>query len=281
MKRLGLVLLVGSLLALIIVSVSLSNMQLNPGTPFPREGNNYNPVLSSTEKQEIENTTLPRVQGFIALILLLVLLFVLARIVSAINIRKLLKWLPVLVILLIAVALIPQMDPGQPPSFPDELNVISTPQSPNVTALPLGDPPQFLLWLVAIAILFGMCFLGYKLFMEGVISIRLEDQIAQEAKRAIQNLRAGKDFRNVIINCYLQMSHVLQAEQGIERNSAMTAREFERWLRVEGLPFQPVRQLSSLFEKTRYGNQKMSKGDEKTALESLNEIIRYCQGKDN
>jgi len=75
------------------------------------------------------------------------------------------------------------------------------------------------------------------------------------------------------------MTHALQEEQGMERNDSMTVREFEGWLDGKGVPRVPVRQLTYLFEKVRYGNQQMSENDKKMGMESLNEIIKYCRRK--
>ena len=85
------------------------------------------------------------------------------------------------------------------------------------------------------------------------------------------------DLRNVILRCYLRMTRALQEERGIERSQNMTVREFEDWLKYKGFPTVPVRQLTSLFEKVRYGTQPTMKVDEKAAVESLNEIIQYCR----
>ena len=84
----------------------------------------------------------------------------------------------------------------------------------------------------------------------------------QEVENVVNALKEGKKFNNVIISCYLQMSHLLQEEKGMERNNNMTVQEFETWLEVKGVPRVPVHQLTYFFEKIRYGNQPLSKGDE-------------------
>jgi hypothetical protein len=75
------------------------------------------------------------------------------------------------------------------------------------------------------------------------------------------------------------MSDILQQERGIQRSDTMTVREFEDALTSKGFPTVPVRDLSRLFEKVRYGQQEMGEEDEMTAVESLNEIIQFCRGK--
>jgi hypothetical protein len=83
----------------------------------------------------------------------------------------------------------------------------------------------------------------------------------------------------VILRCYFQMTHSLQEEQGIERDYTMTVQEFERWLGNLGFPTIPLRQLTSLFEKVRYGKQQTNYTDEQIAIDSLNEIIQFCRSE--
>jgi hypothetical protein len=107
----------------------------------------------------------------------------------------------------------------------------------------------------------------------------IEDELLQEAEEAVNALKAGADLRNVILRCYFQMTHLLQEEQGIERDHTMTVQEFERWLENLGFPSIPLIQLTSLFEKVRYGKQEMSDHDERIAIDSLNEIIQFYRSK--
>jgi hypothetical protein len=57
----------------------------------------------------------------------------------------------------------------------------------------------------------------------------------------------------------------------------MTVREFEGLLASLGFPYSPVRQLTYLFEKVRYGGEKMNEIEEMDASQSLNQIIDYCR----
>jgi hypothetical protein len=182
-------------------------------------------------------------------------------------------------ILLAIVYLIPATTPGQSAVFPNEPLDRATPPSYTDPAAPLGQPPQILVWLVIIGIVLGLCLPAIKLVKERLWQTRVEDEILQEAEHAISALKAGTDFRNVIMRCYMQMTRSLQEEQGIERNYSMTVREFEDWLEYLGFPTVPVHQLTTLFEKVRYGEQNISDDDEKSAIESLNEIIEFCRSE--
>ena len=101
----------------------------------------------------------------------------------------------------------------------------------------------------------------------------------KEAEQAVNALEAGADLRNVILRCYFQMTRSLQEEQGIEREYPTTVQEFERRLENLGFPSIPLRQLTSLFEKVRYGKQQTNHNDEQIAMDSLNEIIQFCRSE--
>jgi hypothetical protein len=124
-----------------------------------------------------------------------------------------------------------------------------------------------------------MGWLAIKVFKRWIFPAKIEDQLLLEAEDAVNALEAGVDLRNVIVRCYLQMSRLLQEEQGIERSYDMTAREFEDWLEYKGFPTTPVHQLTCLFEKVRYGKGQMSDNNENKAIESLNEIIQFCRSE--
>ena len=133
--------------------------------------------------------------------------------------------------------------------------------------------------LVIISIAFGLGLLAIIAVKRWQSSRTIEDELLQEAEQAVNALKAGTDLRNVILRCYFQMTHSLQEEYRIEREYTMTVQEFERWLENLGFPSMPLRQLTSLFEKVRYGKQETSDHDERIAMDSLNEIVRFCRSK--
>ncbi|HSM24876.1 MAG TPA: DUF4129 domain-containing protein, partial [Anaerolineaceae bacterium] len=68
-------------------------------------------------------------------------------------------------------------------------------------------------------------------------------------------------------------------EYEIEREHSLTAREFENYLLKKGIPITPIHQITSLFEKVRYGNKPTDLNDERIAIESLSSIRFSCQKK--
>jgi len=140
---------------------------------------------------------------------------------------------------------------------------------------PLGEPPQDLYTIITItlvlisAIVIGWSFLKFKK------ETPRDNPIANEAEKALNEIAQGKNLGNVIINCYQRMSSIIIEQQGLERNSFLTVREFELSLSSTGLPQTPIHTLTTLFEKARYGNKETTKEDEINAIKSLSELKNF------
>lgn len=102
-------------------------------------------------------------------------------------------------------------------------------------------------------------------------------RIEQQAQEAIDLLEAGGDLRDVILRCYLQMIIALRDYRMIDRERDMTPHEFEQLLEKRGLPKEPVRQLTELFEHVRYGAYNPGRDEERAAIASLSAIVSACQ----
>lgn len=280
-KHITLLLLIGALVSLILLSASLSNLQLLAGAPFPGGGNSESDSQSSTNLPPTDTYSLPVLKGFFALVLLILMIYVPVRLLALVNIKKVLKWLLALVVLFLIVISIPPVTPGRPNNLPEESSEITASPSFEYPTTPLGRPPQALIWLVIIGFVLGAGFVVIQLLKRKLFPVQVEDQLSREAESAVRALNAGGDLRNVILRCYLQMTRALQVEQGIERNDNMTVQEFEQSLVSRGFPAAPVHQLTRLFEKVRYGKQPTMEEDEKTAVESLNEIIWFGRSERN
>jgi hypothetical protein len=103
------------------------------------------------------------------------------------------------------------------------------------------------------------------------------DVVAHEAQFALDELQAGEDFGDVILRCYYEMARALDHHRGIRRRSGMTPREFERRLVGLGLPAEPVRHLTRLFEAVRYGAKQLGHGAEQQAVISLETIVKMSE----
>lgn len=276
-KRIGLIFLVGALVSLILLAGSLSNVQLQKGTPFPGVGNLNDTNQSPSNISRNETVSIPIVRGIFALFFLILAIYVPTRLMEYINIKKLVQFLLVMIVLLGLITLLPSIKPSESSIVTDNSIAQPTVAIESYPISPLGQPPKEFIRIVLVVVGLGIGLLAFKILKQSNKSTGVEAHLLQEAEDAVNALLSGKDLRNVIIRCYLQMTFSLQEEQGIERNEHLTVREFEDWLQHKGFPVDPVHQLTSLFEKVRYSKQPTSKDDEKMAMDCLNEIIRFCQ----
>jgi len=130
--------------------------------------------------------------------------------------------------------------------------------------------------LVTVSIIGGVVWL---LWRRSKLDKSPQQLIARQAQSALDALQAGGDLKNTIIRCYYQMSAVINQQRGIQRNQAMTPHEFEQYLASNGMPGEPVHQLTHLFEEVRYGDLLAGPAEEQVALSSLTAIIEACGGK--
>ncbi len=101
--------------------------------------------------------------------------------------------------------------------------------------------------------------------------------LAQEALDAVEELQAGTDLRNIVMRSYYKMACIAGKLGGGRRSSDMTAQEFEQFLKDAGLPKEPLRQLTRLFEDVRYGTKVPSEKEERQAVSCLTAIAKACR----
>lgn len=280
-KRITLLFLVGTLVSLIMLSGSLSNLQLHTGVPFPSAGDSGSETRFFATASTGNAYSLTLLKGIFALIFLFLMIYVAARFIALVNIKRLIRLLSVMAAMLVLIILISRIPTT--PSIPRPSETGINPIAPHFEypVSPLGQPPGGLILLVLIAFIVAVGLLVFKVWGTLLKPTDMTKQILREAESAMNEIKSGENLRNVIFRCYLQMTHALQEERKIERNNSMTVREFEDWLEEKGFPVAPIHQLTQLFEKARYGTQLTMKEDEKMAVESLNEIIRFCRSERN
>ncbi len=154
----------------------------------------------------------------------------------------------------------------------------------NTQLMPEFHPPQisptfsylvsFAFALLWIAVMWGL-YQGWKKYL-ALTAKKPLDEIANIARSSINDLNAGRDTSDVIINCYLRMSDVVADKRKLQREIAMTPQEFAVRLERAGLPADAVRRLTRLFELVRYGDRKSAPKDVSEAVSCLNTILLYC-----
>jgi hypothetical protein len=150
---------------------------------------------------------------------------------------------------------------------------LTTPFNPN--------PPQWLILVVsfgiaAFIVTVIICIARFIMRRRSSSNSPLQ-HVAQEALNAVEELQAGTDLKNIVIRSYYKMAYVAGKLQGVRRSSDMTAQEFEQFLKDAGLPKEPLRQLTRLFEDVRYGTKVPSEKDERQAVRCLTAIAEACR----
>jgi hypothetical protein len=103
------------------------------------------------------------------------------------------------------------------------------------------------------------------------------DDIARAARASLRELSSGQGpIQDRIIQCYADMTRVVDARRGLFRERAMTPAEFAALLERAGLPREPVHRLTRLFETVRYGGRTSTRADVDEAIACLRSILNYC-----
>ena len=211
----------------------------------------------------------------------IVFLVIIASLFTKAGRRRVLFWTAALLVLLVVQALLSLVPPvarvGEQAFAPGQ---IAPPRPASEITVPFEQrPPRWLLWAAAAG-----CVLLASAGAAGVfVAVRARRprgaraRLAEQTRAAADALGRGADFRSVILRCYHEMSIVVREEMGIERERAVTPREFAVLLERWGLPAEPVRDLTAVFEEARYGRAEASPRREERALRSLSLIERYCR----
>jgi len=274
-----------AIVAMLLLSTGLSRLGFLPGRPFSLEANPpfETEQLSPMPGQDIF-LFIVRVAYFLALALLpiVIIWLIVSPEARKALLKQLLRLLPIFIILYLVInRLRGVLSTAVEPTFqglgaPSEGLSGSSP-----TDTFAASPSQ---WLVLVASLGAALFLtvlvagiAWSVWRRRRPRHPLE-RLAQEAQNALDALWAGGDLKNVVIRCYLEMSRVVSEQRGIRRDEDMTPREFESYLEEKGLPGEPVRQLTRLFEEVRYGTMIPGENEKRQAVASLTAIVEVCGG---
>lgn len=141
----------------------------------------------------------------------------------------------------------------------------------------IDNPPQWLVMvitLILVALVLGVVWFLWRLRSQRMPPEEPMELLALEAQQALETLQAGSDLKDTVMRCYQDMSHVLNEQRGIQRQKAMTPREFEQHLAEIGFGDDYIRRLTRLFESVRYGDNISSEREKREAVDCLNAIVR-------
>ena len=161
----------------------------------------------------------------------------------------------------------------------------AAPQGDEIAPIEPFTPPEIPAWvtyLISIVVILALLFLTQKLlrwwrrFSRPRRHSDSLDELGAIARSSLDDLEAGRDWDDVIVGCYSRMSETVSRKRGLFRTQAMTPAEFARRLERAGLPGDPVRRLTRLFEAVRYGGRSSSQNEINEAVSCLTTILHYC-----
>ncbi len=277
-KRKALIFLLVTGLLTVLVAAGLPQLRLQPGVPLP--ATTAQGGATPVPKEPLVTFTVSTLfKMILAVVLTLGILYLIYLIVRKVSWKQLLLrflyFAALTAIGCIILILLGDLNfttrPGGTPNLPPEVASVGPPLSP---------VPPGLMWVVWLIL--GIILLLLTAWLV-IWSLRWRrapaDRLALEAERALHALQSKQDFKNVILQCYWQMSQALRMEQGIVLEETMTAREFERLAEARGIPHPPVHQLTQLFEIVRYGFRQPGPDEERNAIECFQAIVKYSREK--
>ncbi len=271
----ALIFLALAVIGVILLAASLPDLKLQPGLPIPgAETTPQAPAALPSQSPHTETFSPGLLLGVLALAflgLLFVLVVALARKANKKQVWRILAGMAVLFALLF---LIPRAIPTTTSTINEPLN-LEAPSFVYHTA-PIGNPPPGLFWVVIAALLVCAAVVGGWLLVMAFRRSEEKSSLADEVDAALQAIESGQDLRSVIVCCYLQMESIIKEERNIEREASVTPREFENCLEERGIPKDPIRQLTRLFEKARYDRQEPDDREEQAAFNCLSAIRAAC-----
>lgn len=276
------------LLALVLLAISLNALQLAPGHPVSFQ------QLAPPVTTDDSNTSWTRylTAAFRVLMIIfwiLVPILIIAMLIDKENRKRFLISIAIALPFVLLLLYLSTLKPAQKAAA--DLNLgnfsIATPMPGEVATPPAAEytpPPGWvtslataLIAVAAASAVIGAVFVIWRRWKsQSQLQEPLKD-VQREAQAALDAIYAGNDLRDTILRCYLQMTEVLRQYRGISRGNDMTPHEFELYLEKRGLPQEPVKQLTRLFEQVRYGALQPKGQDEQIAISSLTAIIRAIQ----
>ena len=285
-ETISLAIIVIALLTLLVLGTSLEQLSLDPGLPFEdlwaflvnefTGGLSRERTLGSAADVGFGDTIVEFVKTayLIALICFPFALILVLR--SKESRKRLIRTLIFMILLAILFSSYVKNNIGEelevfdtgtiPPQGPGELyettiQDVFTPSIPRWIVLTLSTLIALTLVVISIVI---YRFIHPKQELKEPLP-----EIVERAESALRAMDRGADFRNIILQCYVEMLRIVREQRGLNRQSAVTASEFISSLIKIGLPEKAVVQLTKLFEEVRYGSKKHSYADEQNAIGNL------------
>jgi hypothetical protein len=269
--------------SLFLLSAGMSGLRFQSDSPFALP--DFNGELSAGGDSTIQIP--PLVLLIFFTVLAASLLFAVSIIIRDPELRKkvIIYIIQALMVILLYALFLSILKPKQiPPALPTEVPsqeaFLGVSPQPNIVD-PVLEPytPRPSGWLTY-AVTFGVVLLGALMVIWVWRRTHPPRLVLEEiAQSALDSLRMGRRWEDVVIQCYGDMSTAAFMKRGIDRPEAMTPAEFARRLEASGIPAGPVRQLTRLFEQARYGSRSSNNQEVQQAIACLTQIVSSVDRK--
>lgn len=267
------------IVALFLLAVSLPGVEFRPAVHYVTPGGGGGTPMAFAER--LRQVSL--LQMFMLGLLFVLMLVIALLMMSPEGRKRLLRTLLRLVLTIWVIAWVMEryrpFDPAAQETGGPAAGLASGEMNGGVEAV-FAPPviPAWAVFLTGMAVFLLLLGLGYWLWrVARPKPAGLPEELARIARVALQGIRSGGSFDDTVIECYVQMSAAVNARHGLGRSQAMTPAEFASRLEQAGLPAEPVRRLTRLFEKVRYGGSRSSQAEADEAVASLTAILRACE----
>ncbi len=269
--------------AVIVLASSLHNVRFEPGRPLAMGGaSSPPPELPLT--QTISKTPLWKI---LLLWAAFVANFVLFFLLLPPEVRKrILRQMISFALGVLAIILALRYNLIKLPTFeapPAEEQTLGTGGAGGNSPVAGFQPPAVAQWwlilisFLVLAVFLALLWLAYRWWAgTGGRSFSELGELRTIAQSSLDDIAAGREWTDVIIQSYARMSETVGRRRGLERHWAATPREFAQRLEQAGLPAQAVERLTRLFESARYSKRPSSQADINEAVACLNSILQAC-----
>lgn len=277
-KSLPLVVGILSILLLTYLAASVDSLTFEKGTPFSYAG----PV----SEQAARPAEPPNLDWLVTVMIVVYLALVIAALVFATprqRRRILLMLLAAGCGLLVLMWWISRPGSGggtlptvTPTGVRTPAIIESTPLPAEQPTAAAYEPPKVSPWvsvIVTFVVLLAAALLAWLFLRRRLRKHASLETLADIASRTVDDLQAGRDYGDAILNCYAGMMEAVNKQRGIRRRGNLTPAEFIAVLERARLPAASVRRLTALFERVRYGGKKTSQEEIVDAVACLNEIV--------
>jgi ABC-type multidrug transport system fused ATPase/permease subunit len=274
-----------AVLMLVFLAAGLGNVQFQPGLPLAKGEPTVIEVSVGKIAEAVANIPLWKIVVFWSLVFLLVIIF--TALVPPEWRKKILKYFLRYTLFVLAIFYIVKNFRTLLPALNIDLARVSEGSVPAIgeTAPPVFTPPNVppaLLYLVSLLVILVLAIVAFLTSRRWLHKQHLQKNsrplvdLAEIAYSSLAEISSGKNWEDVIINCYARMSDVIYAQRGIHRRKDLTASEFAARLEEAGLPGEAVLRLTRLFETARYGARHASREEMIEAVACLTTVMCAC-----